>query len=71
MGVAVFQERLIAFKLFLSDSEPQYALYYCKFQYLESSTKFSGLNQLLTFLIFTNFHENQALIYITHFSNRV
>ena len=65
MRVAVSQERLIACKLFLSDSEPQYALYYCKFQYLESSTKLSGLNQPLIFLIFTNFHENQGLIYTT------
>ena len=50
MWVAVSQERLIACKLFLADSEPQYALYYCKFQYLDSFTKLSGINQPLIFM---------------------
>ena len=54
MWVAVSQERLIACKLFLADSEPQYALNYCKFQYLDVFSKLSDINQPLIFLIFPN-----------------
>ena len=50
MRVAVSPERLIACKLFLADAEPQYALYYCKFQYINSFNKLSGISQPLTFM---------------------